>query len=81
MHDFMYILQLHMRVPQDPAHQVMTPDAFQARVSWPEVRPFYQGEAVVVGVGNEEAGNENEEEDEEDEEGSKGEEKKEDSEE
>ncbi|KAI5394323.1 hypothetical protein KIW84_061129 [Lathyrus oleraceus] len=44
-------------------------------------RPFYQGEAVVVGVGNEEAGNENEEEDEEDEEGSKGEEKKEDSEE
>lgn len=41
LHDSMYMLQLHMGVPHDVAHQVMTPEAFQTHVSWPGVRPFY----------------------------------------
>jgi len=46
--DSMYRLQLQFGVPQAPAHQLMTPDAFQAHVAWPGVRPFYPGGASAA---------------------------------
>lgn len=51
-HDSM--LRLHMGVPHDVGHQVMTPEAFHTHVSWPGARPFYlEGEKNVTISGHE----------------------------
>nr|AFK35712.1 unknown [Medicago truncatula] len=64
----MYRLQLQFGVPQVLTHQLMTPDAFQAHVAWPGVRPFYPGgtSAAVAKSSDEEEGEEGEEGNEDD---------------
>ncbi|KEH25675.1 hypothetical protein MtrunA17_Chr6g0462331 [Medicago truncatula] len=66
--DSMYRLQLQFGVPQALTHQLMTPDAFQAHVAWPGVRPFYPGgtSAAVAKSSDEEEGEEGEEGNEDD---------------
>lgn len=58
IHDSMYSLHLQMGIPQDVTHQVVTPEAFHTHIAWPGVRSFSHKETYIVGVVNEEDGNE-----------------------
>jgi len=43
LHDSLYGMQLHYGYPQEAAHQVPTPEAYETYCAWPGDRPFIYG--------------------------------------
>lgn len=43
LHDSLYRMQLHSGYPQEAAHQVPTPEAYESYCAWPGDRPFVHG--------------------------------------